>query len=46
MVVVLAVGADIVVAGFAEPVLTLALFAGLIAVFAMPVLADRRRSPS
>ena len=46
VVVVLAIGAVVVIAGFAEPVLTVALFAGLIAVFALPLLADRRRSPS
>ena len=39
---VLAIGALAVSAGYAEPVLTLALFAGLVAVFALPLLADRR----
>jgi hypothetical protein len=41
---VLAVGALAVSAGYAVPALTIALFAGLVAVFALPLLAGRRRS--
>jgi hypothetical protein len=41
---VLAIGALATRAGYAEPALTLTLFAGLVAVFALPLLADSRRS--
>jgi len=40
---VLAIGGLATWAGYAEPALTLALFAGLVAVFALPLLADRRK---
>ena len=40
----LAVGALVVSAGYAGPALALALFAGLVAVFSPPLLADRRRT--
>ena len=40
----LAVGALVVSAGYAGPALALALFAGLVAVFSLPLLADRRRT--
>ena len=44
VVAVLAIGALATRAGYAEPALTLTLFAGLVAVFALPLLADSRRS--
>ena len=42
VVAVLALGAVLVTAGYAEPVLALGLFAGLVAVFVIPLLADGR----
>ncbi len=40
---VLAIGALVVLAGDAQPALALGLFAGLVAVFVVPILADHRK---
>ena len=42
VVAVLAIGALAVSAGYVAPALTLALFVGLVAVFVLPLIADRR----